>query len=336
MNEHMKNDPPGPLESSGLPEVPAATRQWLAGLLARERDSVIWPLVPVADDSIGSGLAARDTIAVRVQAGWDRDSGQPIVYPATLTRRSGAAGEIELTLAFDEPPAGDMRPYALTVGKLDLWSFEPLSLGSLADPTAPLAEPTVELTAPTVDLAKPEPGLLGDAPVVCAGGLAAAGELGQVLHASHERLDLHWSDGFLEVRVAQPPRRRGQPVVVETTLRDVWGGTLTVRDVVTVDERIADGQFAGCMMGGIPRREPYHFELDQLRITVRPLRADDLSLLNSLQIDSLLAGQNLKVLTTRAEGFELRAAAVWNDQQHAVSASDSTWLVRVATGKEVR
>ena len=336
MNERMKNDPPGPLESAGLPEVPAATRQWLAGLLARERDSVIWPLVPLAGDSIGRGLAARGTIAVRVQAGWDRDSGQPIVYLATLTRRSGEAGEVELTLAFDEPPAGDMRPYSLTVGKLDLWSFKPLSLGALAEPTAASAEPTVELARPTEEWAEHEPVPLGASPVECAGGLAAAGDLGQLLHASHERLDLHWSDGFLEVRVAQPPRRRGQPVVVETTLRDVWGGTLTVRDVVTVDERITDGQFAGYMMGVIPRREPNHFELDQLRITVRPLRADDLSLLNSRQIDALLAGQNLKVLTTRAEGVELRAAAVWDDQQHAVSAPDSTWLVRVATGKEVR
>ena len=77
-------------------------------------------------------------------------------------------------------------------------------------------------------------------------------------------------------------------------------------------------------------------ELDDLRITVRPLRADDMSLLNPRQIAALLACQRLTVLTTRDEGSELRAAAEWDDQQHAASALDSTWLVRVATRKEVR
>jgi hypothetical protein len=139
MTDHNSNKPQGPPDSSGPPEIPAATKNWLAGLLAQERNSVLWPVVPVAAESIGRGLATRDRLAVRVYAGRNDATGEPLVLPATLARQITASGDIELTLAFEEPFPDDFRPFALTVGKLDLWKFEPLSLGNLAEPTVELA-----------------------------------------------------------------------------------------------------------------------------------------------------------------------------------------------------
>ncbi|MFO0821186.1 MAG: hypothetical protein U1A77_24795 [Pirellulales bacterium] len=322
MTDRNSNKPQGPPDFSGSPEIPLATRNWLAGLLDQEKHSVLWPVVPVAAESIGRGLATRDKLAVRVHAGWNQDTGESLVLPATLARQVAADGEIELTLAFDEPAPGDYRPVALTVGKLDLWTFPPLSLGELADPT--------------VELAESESVSVDAAPAEFVGDLAAAGAVGEVLHAAHQRLDLHWSNGLLEIRLARPPRCVGQPVVVETSVRDVWGDIQTIRDVVSVEERITERKFAGYVLGTLPRSEPDHIGLEDLRINVRPLRVDDLPRLSPAQCSELLAGQPMNVMTTQAEGFELRAAAVWEDQRQAISSPDSTWLVRVATGKEVR
>lgn len=324
MTSHEENKPQEPRNSADSPEIPAATRNWLSGLLSRERDSVLWTISPVAGDSISRGLAERGAIAVRVQ-GWNQEIGEPMILQATLTRQAGPAGGSEFALTFDQPLAAGLHPYALWVGKLDLWSFQPLSLGNLSEAAIDRVER--DSGATTAD---------EESYASSYGGLAAAGAGGEALRASHERLDLYWRDGLLEIRLACPPLRVGQPVVVETTVRDAWDGLRTTGDVVSVEDRITEGPFAGYVLGTTSRWEPDEIELDDLRITVRPLRVDDMSLLNPRQIASLLACQRLTVLTTRIEGTQLRAAAEWDDQQHAVSALDSTWLVRVATRKEGR
>lgn len=307
---------------AGTPEIPAATRNWLAGVIRQSHDSVLWTVTPVAGNSIARGLAERSSFAVRIHAGQDFETRTPLVYPGTLACGAGTDGGVEYELRFDESPPEHFHPYALCVVPLDIWSFEPLSLGRLPATTVKRNEfenaPEHEWSAEGV------------------GALAAAGADSETLAVANERLDLHWSDGQLEIRLARPPRRRGQPVVVETHVLDPWGELQTARKVVSAEDRITDGQFAGYGMASIICREPAHFDLDHLRITVRPLREDDLSWLNPDQVDPLLAGQKLTVLKTLAEGFPLRAAATWDDQKAATSDPRASWLLRVSTGKGVR
>lgn len=305
---------------SGTPEIPAATRDWLAGIIRQSHDSVLWTVTPVAGDSIARPLADRGSIAIRVHAGQNLETRTPLVYPGTLVRRAGTDGGVEYELQFDESPPEHFHPYALCVVPLDIWSFEPLSLGRLDLTTVQRAEPelTTELKAERLNV------------------LAAAGAETETLAVVNERLDLRWSDGQLEIRLARPPRRRGQPVVVETHVLDPWGELQTAREVVSVEDHVADGPFAGYVMASIICREPAHIDVDHWRVTVRPLRAEDLSWLNPDQVDPLLAGQKLTVLQTLAEGFPMRAAATWDDQKAATSDPRASWLLRVATGKGVR
>lgn len=313
---------------SGMPDIPVGARNWLAGILSQAQNSVLWTLSPVVGDSIARGLAERGMIAVRVNAGQGETAGTPVVYPGTLARRERPDGSCEYELRLDESPETDARPYALCVVPLDVWAFEPVTLGRLPEPIATPAEPEYELSGAEV-------GALAAAGIE-AGPLAADGAKSATLAASNERLDLCWKDRRLEIRLARSPRRGGQPVVVETHVLDAWGDLLSEREVVSVDERITEGEFAGYVRTSIVLHAPAQADVDHLRITVRPLRADDLAWLRPEQVDPLLAGQKLIVLKTLSEGLPLRASAAWGDQLTATSDPQATWLLRVATGKGVR
>lgn len=318
-NEKKPHQPP---DFSGPPEIPASTRDFLQNLLQQQRDSVLWTVHPVGGGSLAQRLADNGSIAVHVHAVVSSDSSagwSPIVYDGKLTRRATVDGAVEFELSFDQPPKEFFHPYALCPVRMAIWPFEPVSLGGLPEM---LAQPAVESIGPSSSERL--------------GALAAASDLSESIIAANERLDVQWRDGQLDVRLAVPPRHRGQPVVVETQVRDPRGETRSSRRLISLETPVTEGEFAGYITTSIHCGEPHHIAFDQWRITVRPLRTDDLPWLCPDQVDSFLAGQRLTVLKTLAEGVPLRAAAVWADQRAAIADPQAAWLLRVATGKGVR
>lgn len=310
------NKPLKAADFSDTPAIPASTLDLVRNVLRQQRDAVLWTVQPVGGGSLAKRLAESGSVDVQVHA-VDSNTGRvPIVYAGTLTRRSDAAGDIALELCFDQPPTGYFRSYALCSLPLAIWPFTPVSLGGLPD----------TLAQPAVDARR---GVAAMGP----GALAAAGDVSEPITAANERLDVEWRDGELEIRLDVPPRRRGQPVVVETRTGNSSGEIQTRRDLVSLDTPLTEGKFAGYMTTRIHCSVPAHFALDRWRVTVRPLREDDLPSLSPNQVDAFLAGQRLTVLKTLAEGFPLRAAATWADQRAAIADPHATWLLRVATGK---
>lgn len=337
MKDGHQKKPPQPPDFSGLPEIPASTRDFLRNLLQQQRDSVLWTVRPVGGDSVAARLTDDGSIAVDIHVihpiGSTDSTGSmdstdlpdstadrsPTVSTGKLTRRAKPDGVVEFELCFDRPPAGTFHPYALCLVPLKLWQFDPVSLGGLPDT---LVQPAVEASRPLA--------------AEGVGALAAAGDVSGPIVAANERLEVEWSDGQLNVRLAIPPRYRDQPVVVETQTLNVWGKRQTSRQLVSLETPVTEGKFAGYRTTSLDRPEPNRIAFNQLRITVRPLREDDLPWLRPDQVDSFLAGQKLTVLTTLAEGFPLRACAVWADQRAAIADPQAAWLLRVATGKGVR
>lgn len=375
MSKPLSEDPKRPPEVAGTNDIPKATLDWLGGLVRRETSCTLWTITANLNVSIVSALDRNGGLEVLVDAGYDYDSRKPLQYPATLSRKPSSDKGFEFTLEFRGPLPGPRMPYAITVGTLNLWLFQPLTLGKYVEPTVEPArraggdgaDSSGAVSRPLVAgplAAKGRDASMGGG--LLGGGLGAEGDEEMVLTDRNDDLHLYWRDGLLEIRLKRPPRLAGQPVVVETTVRDVWGEPHTVRDVVTVDQRITEGKFAGYVYATIPRFEPCQTNLEDLRIIVRPLQPDDLPLLDPPQVVALLAGQSLKALTnlneagppleagptleerpskaipaqeplaSQGEKVVLRAAAAWDDQLHAVNSPAATWLVRVSSGKAVR
>lgn len=304
------------------------------------KHSVMWSLSPQGATSIAEGLAQGTEVAVQVHAGNDDDYyhlGEERLIPATLRKQPGEGDAVELTLEFGEELPAGFNPFALYVGKLDIWQFAPAQVGELPRETTDpvelppkpaglqLEEEEVVLGASGV-LNRP---LEGSPPP-----LAACGETSR--EASSERLHLRVEGDKITVRMDQPPLRIGQPVVLDLQYLNLAGQLRSLRTAVTLGRPDDDGDFAGWRRGSASLKDLFarlhlfdHYPPHAL--IARPLVPADLGVLTSEQVDDLLAGQELIAVSRNdAGGYLVRS----EQQRQACRSASSNWFLRVAR-KEV-
>lgn len=257
------------------------------GILRRNHgDSLAWPIVAAQGAKIGSQLASQHAVAVRVHAGIDPDRNVPVELAGQLRQRRLDGGEVEIQLELDRPLPDRFEAYALYAGPLQLGPFEPLTLGQNLVRLAPPPLPSPHEPSPEQAV---EWGL--------GLGLGAAGT--SELRVRHEAGELAWNDGRLTIRLDRPPLYRGLPIVVETRCLDSRGELNSWREVVNVAPT-ADtphGYVEGVLTTWIPDEYDEHYE-----ITARPLRADELDLLDCHTLRAVLARQEFAAIPRDSNG----------------------------------
>ncbi len=272
-------------------------------ILSKLRDSIAWPIVALDYKSVGRGIAEHDKISVRVHAGMQKLTGEPVVHDGKLHRITRANGAIEFELRFAQELPKHIQPFALYVGRVDLWSFEPVSLGGIADQVT--RSPSSGEVKTTADYT-----------------LAAAG----LRRASSERIEIDWDDATLRVTVDRPPLRYGQPIMVETQFVDDRNDLRTLRHSLSIDDFVASGTRAGWTRGFMESRIPELFG-GKYKITARPLQPIELDLLSSEQLKDLFAGQQMSAIVSQEDGHFI----AHSDQQRRCLADVATnWYLRVS------
>jgi hypothetical protein len=288
-----KNDNTGPLHGAGL------SRNY--------RDqSQAWPLVDLHGAKIGGQLAALDQVEVRVHAGMNAETHNSVVLVGTLRKRCDEFGVISLDLAWEQPLPSGFEVYALYSGQLHLASFTAMTLGRSLEH---LVQPPPQETNDEFALA-----LTASSPTE--------------LRAEHATGELVWDNGRLTIRLDRPPLSRELPIVVETRFVDSLGELQTFRKVIelSASAETPHGWQEGVMESWIPVDFDENFE-----ITARPLRADELDLLDSRQLRRVLARQEFAAIPLGSSG---RFTARLERQTSSLLNPASDFFLRVAR-KEV-
>ncbi len=249
------------------------------------RDSLAWPIVAAQGATIGSQLASQNTVQVRVHAGIDPDTRAPVELAGQLRQRRLEHGEVEIQLELERPLTDRFEAYALYAGALQLGPFKPLTLG----------RDLVRLAPTPPHAPRPEPSL------VLRLGASGASEP----RVRHEAGELSWNDGRLTIRLDRPPLWRGLPIVVETRYLNSWNKLNSSREVVSLAHtaKTPHGYVEAELSTWVPREFGAHSgHVERYEITARPLRADELDLLDSHTLRTVLARQEFAAIPRDSDG----------------------------------
>lgn len=151
---------------------------------------------------------------------------------------------------------------------------------------------------------------------------AQSSDLVWTYHEGHSRL---------EVTATLPTGAEGETVVAELRHTDEQGRPQVQRRMVQLDFQLDDGRWKGSTRF----RKPAVVGSDRATITVRPVTADDVPMLEGDDVAAFLARQTFVAIpieeTIDAYQFRLR----FDDQKQAASDPETCWLLAVAApGKE--
>ncbi len=310
----------------------------VATMLRKSHISCLWRVTAVGGGPISPELSKASQIPVEVQLTDSPGRVLPQRVPALLTRGRTASSDDEFTLRFEGMPSAEYTPYAVWVGVIKEWSFPAETLGKLPAEAGKVVELADRRAAGGPEgFASPPSTAAGVSTLAASSakheqpfhGLADSPQV-EELHARNKSLDIHWHQGLLEIKVDCPLSAGGQAVILETEFINQLGERRSATRAVTLTADVEHGELAGYGSAVVPFDAPRALNLaeDQFRITVRPLRAEDLPYLNAGQVDRWLAGQDLRVLNMLEEGFAMRFIAKTVDQKRAATASNSSWLIR--------